>query len=174
MIQDIPSPEMYLSRLPEGRCGGWNLYQDLIASTPTDINFHDLRECSVFWAITVPGESQWHVERLEGTLFKQGNACSPRTPSHFNRVVTVPKIPSRVPYLTSYRHKLPDPQSADFGILLKARSPTRHAWLFSSFLSDIRRRPDQRPQAHDYRYFCGDPRFRIVSRPETPLNLPPH
>lgn len=73
MIQDIPSPEMYLSRLPEGRCGGWNLYQDLAAFTPTDVSFQDLRECSVFWAITVPGESQWHAERLEGALFNQGN-----------------------------------------------------------------------------------------------------
>ncbi|KAF9646854.1 hypothetical protein BDM02DRAFT_3099124 [Thelephora ganbajun] len=73
MIQDIPSPEMYLSRLPEGRCGGWNIYQGLDAPTPTDINFHDLRKCSVFWAITVPGESQWYAERLEGTLSNQGN-----------------------------------------------------------------------------------------------------
>jgi len=81
MIQDIPSPEMYLSRLPEGRCGGWNLYQDLALSTSTDIDFCDLRECAVFWAITVPGESYWHAERLEGALFNHGNACRLLSPS---------------------------------------------------------------------------------------------
>lgn len=81
MIQDIPSPEMYLSRLPEGRCGGWNLYQDLGAFTSTDIEFCDLRECAVFWAITIPGESRWYAERLEGALFNQGNLFRLLSPS---------------------------------------------------------------------------------------------
>lgn len=134
MIQDIPSPEMYLSRIPEGRCGGWNLYQDLGASTSTDINFHNLQECSVFWAITVPGESQWHAERLEGALFDQGSICRPLIPLVLIVGTIVSKIPLRTPYLTTHRHKLPNPQSADFGILLKARSPTPHIGPFSSLL----------------------------------------
>ena len=72
MVQDISSPEIYLSRLPDGRCGGWNLYQDQVISTPADIDSRDLRECSVFWAITVPGESRWHAKQLEGPLFSRG------------------------------------------------------------------------------------------------------
>lgn len=73
MIQDIPSPEVYLSSLPEGRCGGWSLNEELTAPSSADINFHNLRECSVFWAITVPGESQWYAERLEGNTFNKGH-----------------------------------------------------------------------------------------------------
>lgn len=137
MIQDIPSPEMYLSRLPEGRCGGWNLYQDLAASTSIDVNFRDLRECSVFWAITVPGQSQWHAERLEGTLFNQGDTCHLLSPFVLIVRITVSKIPSRASYLTSHRHKLPNPQSTDFGVLLKARSSGPQAGSFSSFPTDI-------------------------------------
>jgi hypothetical protein len=84
MIQDIPSPEMYLSRLPGGRCGGWNLYQDLTAPSSVDIDFHDLQECSVFWAITVPGESRWYAERLGGPLFNKGPTYRLSSPSRFN------------------------------------------------------------------------------------------
>lgn len=102
MIQDVYSPEMYLSRIPGGRCGGWNLYQDLASSSSIDINFQDLRECSVFWAITVPGESRWYAKRLEGPLFDK-----------------VPRTPSRMPSRTRNRHKLPNPQSAGFGVLIK-------------------------------------------------------
>ena len=37
-----------------------------------------------------------------------------------------PKTPSTTPYLTTRCHKLPNPQSANFGILLKASLPARH------------------------------------------------
>jgi len=33
---------------------------------------------------------------------------------------TVPEMPSRAPYITGHPHKLPNPRSTDFGILLKA------------------------------------------------------
>lgn len=102
MIQDVSSPEMYLLRLPDGKCGGWNLSQDLADPDSLNINFRNLRECSIFWAITVPGESQWSAGRVEGALFSKVSKASPRAP-----------------YLASNRHKLPNPQSADFGVMLK-------------------------------------------------------
>lgn len=125
MIQDAYSPEMYLSRIPGGRCGGWNLHQDLALSNSIDINFQDLRECSVFWAITVPGESQWYAQRLEGPLFNKGRTCCLPSPFYSHIKNTVPRTPSRMPYRTRNRHKLPNSQSANFGVFIKARSPVR-------------------------------------------------
>ena len=119
MVQDISSPEIYLSRLPDGRCGGWNLYQDHATSTPANIDFCDLRECSVFWAITVPGESHWRTKQLEGPLFGRGKVYHLLPLLILIVRTVVPEIPSRAPYLTSHNHKLPNPQSPDFGILLK-------------------------------------------------------
>ena len=113
MIQDVPSPEVYLSSLPDGRCGGWGLYEDMTTPNSVDIKFHNLRECSVFWAITIPGESQWYAKRLEGTLFDKGHT----------RTLPFPPCSKAVTHLTGHRHKLPNPQSADFGILLKVGLP---------------------------------------------------
>ena len=123
MIQDIPSPEMYLSRLPGGRCGGWNLHQDLAVSTSVDVDFRNLRECYTFWAVTVPGESRWNAEWVEGTSFNQGSTSPCGRPLVLIVRTTAPKTPSAMPYLTTRRHKLPNPQSTDFGILLKASPP---------------------------------------------------
>jgi len=85
---------------------------------------------------------------------------------------TAPKTPSRAPYLTARRHKLPNPRSADFGVLLKASLPPRRVGSSSSFPADIRRRSDQRSQAHGYRHLRRDPRFGIVSGSEPPLDFP--
>ncbi|THH20559.1 hypothetical protein EW146_g833 [Bondarzewia mesenterica] len=65
MIQDTsPSSEMYLSKLPSGKCGGWGLHtmEDINAK----IDYSDLRDCAVVWAVSVPGESQWVREALDG------------------------------------------------------------------------------------------------------------
>ena len=109
MIQDIPSPEMYLSRLPGGRCGGWSLYEELATPNSIHVNFRDLRECSVFWAITVPGESQWYAERLEGTIFNKGHTHPSYPPplvlsgmqfrKHHQEHRISPAIPTRFPIL---------------------------------------------------------------------------
>ncbi|KAJ7632288.1 putative alanine racemase-domain-containing protein [Roridomyces roridus] len=57
MIQDTsPSPEMYLARHSNGKCGGWGLVDD---SGTEDIDYSDLRENTVLWAVSVPGESPW-------------------------------------------------------------------------------------------------------------------
>jgi hypothetical protein len=66
---------------------------------------------------------------LSGTLSDSKGHCSTKvTPAPLSFLScskggAVPGVPLRAPYLTSHRHKLPDPQSADFGILLKASPP---------------------------------------------------
>lgn len=69
MIQDTSaSPEMYLCRTSSGECTGWGL---TAASSPSqedeigDINYSDLRDCSVVWAVSVPGENSWWKEHLD-------------------------------------------------------------------------------------------------------------
>ncbi|KIY67975.1 hypothetical protein CYLTODRAFT_375033 [Cylindrobasidium torrendii FP15055 ss-10] len=55
MIQDTSiSPEVYLSKLADGSLGGWGIGDD---NGNQDVNYHDLKECIVVWAVTVPGES---------------------------------------------------------------------------------------------------------------------
>lgn len=58
MVQDTSlSPELYLSTLKNGDCGGWGITDDL--SSEDDVRYTDLRECSVFWGVSVPGLSSW-------------------------------------------------------------------------------------------------------------------
>lgn len=58
---------MYLSKTKSGKCAGWGL----ATTTPNaeddgdNINYADLRDCSVVWAVSVPGESDWWKESLD-------------------------------------------------------------------------------------------------------------
>lgn len=57
MVQDTSSsPEIYLARQSNGQFGGWGIADSNDAS---DVNYSDLRECTVVWAVSVPGESLW-------------------------------------------------------------------------------------------------------------------
>ncbi|KIY43699.1 hypothetical protein FISHEDRAFT_53642 [Fistulina hepatica ATCC 64428] len=57
MVQDTShSPEMYLSQLPNGGCGGWGIDHD--ASTHS-IDYEHLKECHVVWGVSVPGQATW-------------------------------------------------------------------------------------------------------------------
>ncbi|KAJ7684781.1 hypothetical protein DFH06DRAFT_1027944, partial [Mycena polygramma] len=89
MIQDTsPSPEMYLAKRSGGRCGGWGLADD--ASEP--LNYADLRENAVLWAVNVPDESEWVASEIDG----------PNAPSFTRSILpeTHPqKFPSRAPHL---------------------------------------------------------------------------
>jgi hypothetical protein len=68
MVQDTSeSPEVYLASMPgSGTCGGWGLSddasqrEDVLENSPLD--YSNLRERSVVWAVSVPGESQWVSE----------------------------------------------------------------------------------------------------------------
>ncbi|KAF9073610.1 mini-chromosome maintenance replisome factor-domain-containing protein [Rhodocollybia butyracea] len=56
MVQDTSaSPELYLSRLKDGKFGGWGSHETMDGH----VDYSDLRECTRFWVVSVPGQSQW-------------------------------------------------------------------------------------------------------------------
>ncbi|KAF9452815.1 hypothetical protein P691DRAFT_803108 [Macrolepiota fuliginosa MF-IS2] len=58
LVQDTsPSPEIYLARRPNGHCGGWGIADTRDISD--NVNYSDLREITVIWAVSIPGESPW-------------------------------------------------------------------------------------------------------------------
>ncbi|TFK42808.1 mini-chromosome maintenance replisome factor-domain-containing protein [Crucibulum laeve] len=89
MVQDTsPSPEMYLATTPDNQLGGWGIAEEHLA----DIDYAHLRECSLLWAVSIPGESQWssnHGPTISGAP----------TPSH--------------------PHKFPIPDVSHVGVQLK-------------------------------------------------------
>jgi hypothetical protein len=63
LVQDTsPSPEIYLSKLRDGKCGGWGLSDSSQPGGDIDIDFanDDLRDCLALWAVSVPGETDWY------------------------------------------------------------------------------------------------------------------
>lgn len=97
MVQDTsPSPEMYLAKHADATCGGWGLAD----ATQQDeaINYADLRECTVIWAVTVPGENAW---------------C----PAAFN----VESAGTRARYTPPHPHKFPIPNASHIGVQVKVK-----------------------------------------------------
>ncbi|KDQ60574.1 hypothetical protein JAAARDRAFT_31540 [Jaapia argillacea MUCL 33604] len=67
MVQDTsPSPEMYLSEVGEGACGGWGMDATLNESEIGILDYSKLKECTVVWAVNVPGETDWCKQKLDG------------------------------------------------------------------------------------------------------------
>lgn len=55
MVQDTSlSSEMYLAVLQDGRCGGWG-----IAEHENQFDYANIKECSIIWAVSIPGECPW-------------------------------------------------------------------------------------------------------------------
>ncbi|KAJ7849081.1 mini-chromosome maintenance replisome factor-domain-containing protein [Mycena olivaceomarginata] len=110
MIQDTsPSPEMYLAKRSNGQCGGWGLADD---ASPDDINYADLRENTVVWAVNVPGESEWVASELDG----------PNVPS-FTRSI----LPE-----SHHPHKFPIPGAPHLGVQVKVYDTSRADLLKST------------------------------------------
>lgn len=66
MVQDpSTSTEMYLARNRAGKLSGWGI-EGGEETNHDDMEFDNLRECTVLWAISVPGESIWASEELDG------------------------------------------------------------------------------------------------------------
>ncbi|KAH9857792.1 putative alanine racemase-domain-containing protein [Lenzites betulinus] len=68
MVQDTSlSAEMYLAKFPDGSCGGWGMYEANGGSgSSQDVDYTNLNECNALWATSVPGESRWLAEELDG------------------------------------------------------------------------------------------------------------
>ena len=74
MVQDTsPSPEMYIAKRPNGGCGGWGLTDSTNEGDGVDIDYANLRECYVVWAVNIPGESAWCADELDGPI---ATACT--------------------------------------------------------------------------------------------------
>lgn len=72
MVQDTsPSSEMYLARSPNGKCGGWGI--ELTEEENGEVDYTNLRECNVLWAVSVPAESAWCAEELDGSQTRTSN-----------------------------------------------------------------------------------------------------
>lgn len=69
MVQDTSlSTEMYLAKHDDGSYGGWGIYasEDSGNSSTSDVDYTNLQECNVVWATTVPAESAWCRDELDG------------------------------------------------------------------------------------------------------------
>ncbi|KAG6864148.1 hypothetical protein C0991_012126 [Blastosporella zonata] len=96
MVQDTSaSPEMYIARRRGGKWGGWGQVDDHNASAPID--YADLRECTVLWAVSVPGESPWCADAINEASARKNERK--HTPSH--------------------PHKFPLPATSHVGVQLK-------------------------------------------------------
>ncbi|KAI0304404.1 hypothetical protein B0F90DRAFT_1809233 [Multifurca ochricompacta] len=56
LVQDTsPSPEVYSSKLKEGKCGGWGLVDVFQGDGDNNhFDYNNLRDCIVLWAVSVP------------------------------------------------------------------------------------------------------------------------
>ena len=59
---------MYLRKTGTGALGGWGIHEEVAADSSDAVDFSDLRECNVLWAVGVPGEARWCAEELDGPL----------------------------------------------------------------------------------------------------------
>lgn len=74
---------MYLSVSERGECGGWSLEDDhLPESTTTFPDASKLRERSVLWAVSIPGQASWCATAAQGAGAGR-LACSCLQPCNF-------------------------------------------------------------------------------------------
>ncbi|KAF5386600.1 hypothetical protein D9615_001723 [Tricholomella constricta] len=98
MVQDTSSsPEIYLAIRKGAQCGGWGLGEDDATLREEPINYAHLRECTVLWAVSVPGESSWCSAVLDAASNSQNYA--PHRPPH--------------------PHKFPVPYASHIGVQIK-------------------------------------------------------
>ena len=70
MVQDTsPSQELYLSSDVNLPCGGWGIAEssaNLSTESGQSVSYDKLRERTVLWAVSIPGEASWCAEYLDG------------------------------------------------------------------------------------------------------------
>ncbi|KAI0637270.1 mini-chromosome maintenance replisome factor-domain-containing protein [Trametes polyzona] len=101
MVQDTSlSTEMYLSQFSDGSCGGWGMYETEGSSRSSEVDYTNLRECSTLWATSVPGESEWSAQELDGFMHD-------------------PSSTSQLVLTTERAYKYPHPDSDHVGVQVK-------------------------------------------------------
>ncbi|KAJ3896180.1 mini-chromosome maintenance replisome factor-domain-containing protein [Lentinula edodes] len=79
MVQDTSaSPELYLSQLREGKYGGWGAHE----SMDEHIDYSNLRECTRYWVVSVPGETEWAGQTRTDTVLASTSKNSNRSADH--------------------------------------------------------------------------------------------
>ncbi|KAJ4493768.1 mini-chromosome maintenance replisome factor-domain-containing protein [Lentinula edodes] len=79
MVQDTSaSPELYLSQLREGKYGGWGAHE----SMDEHIDYSNLRECTRYWVVSVPGETEWAGQTRTDTVLASTSKNSNRSAEH--------------------------------------------------------------------------------------------
>ncbi|PCH38721.1 hypothetical protein WOLCODRAFT_115930, partial [Wolfiporia cocos MD-104 SS10] len=103
MVQDTsPSSEMYLCKSEDGNCGGWGINTE--EDSEGAIDYANLKECAVFWAVSVPAESRWCGEELDGPYDYQERPVASS---------------SRLPYKPQNAHKYPHASASHLGVQIK-------------------------------------------------------
>ena len=65
---------MYLSKLKGNKCGGWGITDQATGEEDVDYSYLNLQECTVIWAVSVPGENQWSCEPTAAPI-SSGGMC---------------------------------------------------------------------------------------------------
>jgi len=130
LVQDTsPSPEIYLSKLRDGKCGGWGLSDSSQPGDDIDFANNDLRDCVVLWAVSVPGETEWYraLSTVSEDSLDQGGSSSlvEISTSCLNRLAAGGQ---RVEPLRA--HKYPIPGETHCGVQIKVGN-------FSGMYADI-------------------------------------
>ncbi|KAF8270801.1 mini-chromosome maintenance replisome factor-domain-containing protein [Lactarius quietus] len=113
LVQDTSlSPEIYLSRLRDGKCGGWGMTETSQGdSDDSDFGYNHLRDCVVLWAVSVPGETEWYQSASDG-----------HSSARADQLVKPPRA-----------HKYPIPGGAHYGVQIK---------MYGDFGNDIPKTTD--------------------------------
>ena len=117
MVQDTShSAEMYLSKYSNGSLGGWGIEPEHADDQDDEnLEYDNLRECTVLWAVNVPGESAWAVSELEGPEFRRSISC--RDLDRSSRAIV--SSPSQASHQPSRPHKSPLPDQPHIGVKIK-------------------------------------------------------
>jgi hypothetical protein len=102
MIQDTSlSQEMYLAKHTGPSCGGWGLAPN--DTSRENVDYANLKECSVLWAVSIPGENLWCNNVLDEFVSNPSSSTIHQPPQP---------------------HKFPVPGAAHVGVQIKASKRT--------------------------------------------------
>lgn len=142
MVQDNSiSPDIYLAQQPSGLPGGWAMEQPQTlpagegqvhpTTTVDDVDYSKLRERHVFWAVQVPGESEWPSQLLDLPDETIEDTKSSETPS-----------------VDPYAHKSPN-HELGFQVKLYGEAPKLSPTDVATFVGIFDHEPYAGSQSHD-------------------------
>ena len=142
MVQDTSaSPEMYLSKLKGDKCGGWGITDE--EYTDTDYSYDDLKECTVVWAVSVPGGNEWCSEDGGSESEKRHQASQPL--------------------------KYPIPNAPHIGVQIKVNTLLTYLFFGLNMVAGLRYGCRRHAQIDGPKDICRDPLFRTVCSLPLPL-----